>query len=157
METQSPQRRSIFYPFGMVGACSIVASVLVLISTAQFFMLPQGSGLPQDRFFWRPVVPFAVVSVFGLGVSWVCPRGSLGREIFLSLGIAMGGGSIAFLLMLFTTAEREKLEEMAKPVAPENSYTCTRKADGGMECLNAFGAPDPNYSYTIVPPGNSRP
>lgn len=160
MENEVKQRKqSIFYPFGMVGAWSIVGSAVVALGLAQVFMLPQGSGPPIDDTFWKPVLPFSIFALAALGVTLICPRGSVVREWFLSTTIAVGAGAISFGLLLFATAERLDIEDFvqATPVAPENNYVCKRQEDGTMECLNALGEADPNFTSTIVRPAKSDP
>jgi hypothetical protein len=159
MKAENSQRRSVFYPFGMVGTWLIVATVVIAMGVLQVFTLPQGSGFPKDTFFWKPVVPFAAIALVGFGISRLCARGSTARDVFLSAAIASGGWCIAFGLLLFATGERVSIEDVmqATPTDPENTYVCTRKSDGGMECLNAFGEPSPNYSYTIVKPEKAQP
>lgn len=146
------RRKSIFYPFGMVGAWSIAGTVFILHGLGQVFLMPQGSGPPIDSAFWKPVLPIAGIALLTFCVTLVCARGSAVREWFLSATIAAGAGAIGFGLMLFATAERLGIDDFvqATPVAPENNYTCTRQADGTMECVNAYGEASPSFTSTIV-------
>ena len=159
MEGDPAERRSIFYPFGMVGAWSIIGATVVIMGIAQVVMLPQGSGFPEDPDFWRPVAPFAAIALIAFGLSRVCDAGTVWRDGFLSGAIASGAWSIGFGLMVFATGERLGIDDFvqATPVAPENSYTCTRKADGGMDCRNELGEAAPGYSYTVVTPKKAAP
>lgn len=142
----------MFYPLTMVSAWSIPGAVFLILGALQLFMMPQGNGMPLDDTFWHPFVPFGIAGMVAFGIAGVFWRHKTARDVFLSAGIVLGGGTLGFGMMMFALAERASIEDVvqATPVAPENAYTCTRQDDGTIACLNAFGESDPNFTSTII-------
>ena len=86
----------------MVGAWSIAGAAVIM----QAFMLPQGSGFPEDSGFWKLAAPFAVIALIAFGISRFCTAGSAWRYGCLSTAIDSGSWSIGFFLLLFATGAR---------------------------------------------------
>ena len=152
MSRETQGRRSIFHPLGMVSAWSIPSAIFVILGAVQLFTMPQGSGMPLNTTFWHPLIPYGLVATVGFVVAAVAWRFKSFRDVFLSVGILFGGGTLGFGMMMFALAERARIDEFvqAKPVPAENNYTCTRQADGTMACLNELGEANANFTSTII-------
>lgn len=159
MDDEKLQRRSVFYPLTMVTAWSFTGAVLLCLGALQLFMMPQGHGMPLDDAYWHPLIPYGIIAVVALVAAGIFWGLKTVRDVFLSASIVVGGGTLGFGMMMFALAERASIDEFvqAKPLEPENSYTCRRQTDGSVACLNELGESDPNFTSTIVRPQKTQP